>query len=391
MNPRELRQQLADLVQAMESLNSTAETEERDLTADEQTQYDQALEEAQTLRRRIARIEATGDLAGEVRGTQATRVAGAPSVNRIGRGDTAERAFAHWLRTGDDGGLRELRASNDTDMNIGTSADGGYAVPTGHYQGIIARRDEGMLATQLGVMDIPGTGTTVNVPVDAEADGEFVSTNEAAAYDRDAPALGQVQMTLVKYTKKVELSVELLEDEDSRLLDFLNNFVGRGLAKTHNSLLLTAALAGGTAALTLDAAAAVGATELPELVYTLAGEYAEGSAWVMKRASEGAIRGLSGDVFLYAPTPGGSDRGRPEIWGYPVYNSEYMPAIGAGNKSLIFGNWGFVGKREAPTMTVLRDPYTLAATGQIRFVYMFRAVYKVLQAEAIVYATHPTA
>src|SRR5512139_4085197 len=70
----------------------------------------------------------------------------APAVLKIGLGDGEERAFAHWIKTGDDGGIRELRASNDTTMNITTSADGGYAVPTGHYQGIIAKRDESMLA-----------------------------------------------------------------------------------------------------------------------------------------------------------------------------------------------------------------------------------------------------
>jgi hypothetical protein len=43
-----------------------------------------------------------------------------------------------------------MKASNDTDMNVGTSADGGYAVPTGHYNGIIARLDEAALYGKLG-------------------------------------------------------------------------------------------------------------------------------------------------------------------------------------------------------------------------------------------------
>ncbi|NIP96552.1 MAG: hypothetical protein GWO24_25210, partial [Akkermansiaceae bacterium] len=85
--------------------------------------------------------------------------------------------------------------------------DGGYAVPTGHFQGIIAKRDESSLVQALGVREIPGKGTTVNIPVDNEDDGEFVSTAESNAYDRDAPAINQVQSTLVKYTKKVDLTV----------------------------------------------------------------------------------------------------------------------------------------------------------------------------------------
>ena len=62
------------------------------------------------------------------------------------RGDDEVKAFAYFVRTGDKGAIK---ASNDTDMNVGTPADGGDAVPTGHFQGIIARRDESMLAQRL--------------------------------------------------------------------------------------------------------------------------------------------------------------------------------------------------------------------------------------------------
>jgi len=276
-------------------------------------------------------------------------------------------------------------------MNIAAPADGGYAVPTGHYQGIIARRDEDMLAPQLGVMNIPGRGTTVNVAIDNEADGEFVATTEANDFDRDAPAIDQKAMTLALYSKTIQLSYQLLEDEDSKLLQFLADFVGRGMAKTHNSLLLTEVKANGTAAKTLASASAIAAGEVPDLVYKLPGEYADGASWVMKRATEGAIRGLQGNSFLYVPNPAGSDRGRPEIWGFPVFNSEYASGIAASAKSLIFGNFRYVGMREAPGLTFLRDPYSLARKGQVQFHYYFRTVYKVLQAEAIAYATHPTA
>ena len=251
-----------------------------------------------------------------------------------------------------------------------------------------------MLANQMGVMRIPGKGLTVNVPVDAEADLAFAATLEqiddySKVYERDWPALGSVAMTLVKYTKKIALTEELLEDEDSQLLAFIANFVGRSMAATHNTLFLTELRASGTAGLTLDAAATIGATEIPELVYKLAGEYADGAAWVMARATEGLIRGLTGNPFLFNPNPAGSDRGRPEVWGFPVYNSTAASAIAASAKSLIFGNMNYVGMREGTGMTFLRDPYT--TDGIVYLKYGFRAVYKVLQAEAVQYATHPTA
>lgn len=316
----------------------------------------------------------------------------APAHNKTKPGDSEERAFEHWIRTGDDGGIKELRASNVTDMNIGTAADGGYAVPTAHYQNIIARRDEMMLANQVGVTTFTGRGTSINVPIDDEADGEFVETNEASDFDLDAPALNRVTLTKLLYSKQIQMSYQLLQDEDSNLMAFLTNFVGRGLAKTHNSLLITEALANGTASLTLDAAAAIGMAEIPELVYKQAGEYAESSVWIMKRATEGYIRGLnSANSFVYNPNPAGSDRGRPEIWGFPVYNSEKCSAIAGSAKSLIFGNFAFMGMYEDPGLTFMRDPYSLAYKGQVRLLYYFRVDYGVLQAEAIHYATHPSA
>jgi len=74
-----------------------------------------------------------------------------------------------------------------------------------------------------------------------------------------------------------------------------------------------------------------------------------------------------------------------------VHYSAKAGLTAANAKSVFFGNWNFVGKREAPGFTVLRDPYSKAANGQVVLHYYFRTVYDVLQAEAIGYGDHPTA
>jgi len=326
----------------------------------------------------------------------------APVVLKSGRGDSEVKALAAWYKRGDMGGVKHLmetdgsvslgalKASNDTDMNIGTAADGGDAVPTGHYQGIIARRNESMLANKLGIMNIPGKGTTVNVPIDNEADGEFVSTNEVAAYDRDAPAISKVAMTLVKYTKKVELSMELLEDEDSNLITFLNDFVGRGLAKTHNSLLLTEAATGTKLADFANTSIAAG--KLEEMVGNdTLDPYLDDTqsvAWIMRPSTQWAINSIVTTDRFYTGQENVPPRRGGDLLGYPVLKSVKAAAIATGQKSVFFGNWSYMGFREAPGLTVLRDPYTLAATGQVRFIYAFRAVYEILQAGAIGYGLH---
>ena len=322
-----------------------------------------------------------------------TNVEFATSVNsKTKRGDDEVKALAYFIRTGDAGAMK---ASNDTDMNVGTAGDGGNAVPTGHFQNIIARRDESMLARQLGVTLIPGKGTTVNVPLDGEADGEFVVKGEGTAFDRDAPNIGQAAMTLAKYTKKIELSVELLEDEDSRLLDFLANFVGRGMAKTHNDLLITEALANGTK--TDDfAQTAIAAGDLEQMVFDDdLSAYLDDSGsvgWIMKPSTYASVISIaSSNTRFYHANVGDTASPRPTVLGYPVFFSNKISAIGSGNKSVIFGNMSQIGYREAPGLTFLRDPYSKAGNGQVVLHYYFRTVYKVLQAEAVGYGQHATA
>lgn len=393
----ELREKRAAAVARADGLVETAAAEERDLTLEEQGQIDAALEEAENFRGQIERMEKLEAQKAQLAASAGRRAAPAkaPAVLVIPRGDSETRAWAHWVRTGDDGGIRELRASNDTTMNITTSADGGYAVPTGHYQGIIARRDEMMLATALGLRQIPGKGTTVNIPVDGEDDGEFVSTAESNAYDRDAPAIGQVQSTLVKYTKKVDLTVELLNDEDSAILAFLDDFVGRGMAKTHNSLLLTEVAANGTALKTFASATVIAVDELEPIVYSDAiSNYLDDSrsvAWVMQAAVYGEILLLDDtSIRRYGQNALGGVMG-PDLLGFPVKFSAKSGATAASTKSVYFGNWNYVGYREAPGITVIRDPYSRAAYGEVIFHYMFRCDYNVLQAEAIGYGVHPSA
>lgn len=390
MNARELRARRGEVLDQAHRLIESVEAEDRDLTEDEQSQFDGLVSEAEDLLQRAERLEKITGLTVGLRNVVSSRQA--PAHNKIGLGDNEERAFCHYLRTGDAGGL-EQRASNDTTMNITTDADGGYAVPTGHYQGIIARRDESALDMVLGVRPIPGKGTTVNVPVDGEDDGEFVSTAESNAYDRDAPALGQVAMTLTKYTKKVDLTVELLEDEDSRIMAFLVDFVGRGKAKTDNGLLLTEVAANGTALKTFASATVIAVDEPEAIVYNDALEpYLDDTgsvAWVMRRSVHGEIVLLDdANTRRYANNQMGEGK---MLLDFPVKYSYKSGATAASTKSVYFGNWNYVGKREAPGMSVIRDPYTRAAYGEVILTYMYRIDYGVLQAEAIGYGVHPSA
>lgn len=391
MNLQQMLERRAQLIASMRSELDKGDT--ADLAA-----YDALEAECKTLDEKIQRAQALEAREATLNqpATRAMKPDGkAPAQMHYGGDDrpTAEKRAVRLYVQGDEGAIREMdaqmraeaRASNNTDMNITTPADGGYLVPTGHYQGIIARANEMLLYPRLGVIEIPGLGTTVNVP-NGGAVNPFVATNESGAQDQDGAAFGQLAFTLAKFTKKMTLTDELLADEGGGLLNYLNGYVGDAYALTHNSTLVTEVMANGTS-VTLGAAAAATATDIPLLVGSVKDSYAETAMWLTKRANQFKYQALSGSDWLFAPTPNG---GPQSFWNYPVANSEYVAAIAAGAKSIAFGSFRYMGVRTTG-MTFLRDPYSRADNGEVVLRYYTRIVYKVMQAEAIVYGKHPTA
>lgn len=398
-----LVQERADLIKEQTTLFNNANQESRTLNEAEKV-LDDAIHARQT--------EIAADLAREDRRREWERTAptAAPAFNKTRRGDSFGHAFQHWMQTGDKGGLNAdgfepiqgapagvesytlWAASNATDMNTTTAADGGDWVPTGFYDQIIARRDESFLAQKLGCRLIPGIGTTVDVPVDNEADGEFVVTTQAATFDLDAPAVAKKSMTLALYSKYTDVSYQLLEDTPTNLLAFLADFVGRGMAKTHNSLLLTEVASGGTSFKTYASATVIAFGE-PEAIVADndLSPYLDDDqsiAWVMRSSTHWAIKSLvSTSARMYTI----NNDSNKVLLGYPVHYSQKAAASAASAKDIYFGNWNYVGYREAPGITFIRDPYTVAISGQVRLLWHFRTVYKTLQAEAIGYGVHPSA
>ena len=387
MNERELLAQRDALMTQARDLNTKAETEARDLTADEQATWDKLQSDIKALDGRIARSRQLAAIPGKI----------PAAIN--GRGDSFVNSLKDYFRDGEvsdelrahmNGKEVTFRASNNTDMNIGTPADGGYVDPTGLYNAVIAKRTEMSLPERLGVQVIPGKGTTINVPYDDEADGEFVIAGEGSGFDQDAPALGQAAMTLVKYTKYLTLSIELIEDEDAGLMPFLTNWIARAQAKTLNQLLLAEVASAGTSFKTTASATAIAAGELEAVVYNdTIGDFLDDSgsvAWVMRPSIFGKIKSITGNPRLY----GDFADDRRTVLEYPVHFSNKSGLATAGLKSAYFGNWNFVGWRMPGGFSLLRDPYSAASTGQVKLWLNFRTVFKVLQPSAIGYLIQHT-
>jgi len=283
---------------------------------------------------------------------------------------------------------------NDTIMNASVAADGKNAIPIGFSGQIAARRNEIRLADKLGVRMVPGVGTTVNFPYEGGDPNAFDTTaeqNDAHEnnYTRDAAVILNKAFTLVKKTKKLELTEELLADEDANLMGFIADHIGRAMGVSHNALLLAEVAANGTLLKSFASASAIAFGEIEDIMYNDVLSYYldDGGSvnWVMRPSTLGNIRSITGDARQYAPP---STDGRRTLGEYPVYFSNQASASAASAKDVYFGNWYYVGMREDPALSLIRDPYTV--DGMVLLKYSFRTVYGVLIAGAIGYGQHPT-
>ena len=377
-------------------------------TPETRAQVDALLAEADAIK---------GDIEREERLLAMINAKAAPAFNKTKQGDDETRAMAAYVRTGDKGAVADLmerdergqlsltlrlptpaeqRAVVDSTMNITTAADGKNIVPIGFVNDVVTRRNEIMLAPRLGVRRVPGKGTTVNYPVEGADPEDFAATNEQSdahdvAYERDAGVTNLKAFTLAKKTRKIDLTEELMEDNDIDLMAYISDRMGRQIAGTHNAMLLTEVAANGTAFDTFASATAIAFGEPENIVYhdTLAYYMDDGGsiAWVMRPSTFGAITQLKGDARQYAETPAGSFA--RSLLGYEVLYSNKAAATAASAKDVYFGNWYYVGYREAPELRMIVDPYSV--DGLVVLKYSFRAVYGVLQAGAIGYGVHPSA
>ena len=131
-------------------------------------------------------------------------------------------------------------------------------------------------------------------------------------------------------------------------------------------------------------AAAITADGLLSLKYGIKTAYARNASFALNRSTMGAIRRLKDGNGQYLWMPGIA-MGRPNtIDGDPYVECPDMPNVQAGAFPVAYGDF-----RKAYTMadrvqmTLLRDPYTQATSGNVRFLFRRRFGGQVVLAEAI--------
>ena len=139
----------------------------------------------------------------------------------------------------------------------------------------------------------------------------------------------------------------------------------------------------GAAAITLD--------ELMDLFYSLKSPYRRKGVFLMSDSTVKAIRKLKDSTGQYLWQPSIKENTPDTILSRPIYTSVFMPEIGAGKKSIAFGDFDYywIADRQGRTFKRLDELY--AKNDQVGFLGTQRVDAKVILGEAIKILQHKSA
>ena len=291
------------------------------------------------------------------------------------------QAFKHWVRTGQTnyytkGNEQDWSSTKTNALNETTTTEGGILVPEGLYTSIIAKRDEMSIIRSNGAMVIQTNLDTVQVPVE-NARMTTAIVAESGSYVAAEPTFTSNVVPIYKFGNQLRLTDELVADEQTNIMGYLANGLGRAFGLMENQYCIAGTgssqpkglLTGGTAAITAASTTAITAAELISLYHALPEPYTTNPSEVVfmtRNATLGALRALaSSSVFTFNLQPQG-DQGAQQLYGHKVAVSGYMQAPTTGLKSLLVTNLaaGYI-MIERAGMVMQRNPYLLQATGQV--------------------------
>ena len=115
-----------------------------------------------------------------------------------------------------------------------------------------------------------------------------------------------------------------------------------------------------TANVVTTAGTSIAADDIVNLVYKLKRPYRKNAAFIMNDAAIAAIRKLKDMNQAYMWQPSYSDGGEPDrLLGYPIYTSQFAPALEAGKAVIAFGDFSYyqIADRGTRSLYQLKELY----------------------------------
>lgn len=382
----EMREKRARLWNTMEGFLDTHRNDKGVLSAEDDATYSSMEKDLNDLSNEIRRMERKDAIEAELSKPVGKPLTGMPEKpNAEEKKGRASNAYK------EDFG-RHLRGKTPIHnvLSESTDADGGYLVPEEFERQIISGLDEANVIRSIA--KVITTHHDRKIPV-AVGHSAATWTAENAAFAESNPTFGQKQIDAFKLTDLIRVSVELLQDSEFDLEEYIAGEFSRafGIAEEEAFCVGTGTnqptgiftAGGGTVGVTAASATAVTVDEIISLVYALKSPYRRNAKFLMNDATVSLLRKLKDNngAYLWQPSV---QAGQPDkLLGYELYTSPYVPAVEAGAYAIAFGDFRnyWIGDRAGRTVQRLNELY--ATNGQIGYVATERVDGKVILPEGI--------
>jgi HK97 family phage major capsid protein len=372
---------------AAKSLLDAAAAEKRDLTAEEQAQYDrinedidarsQKIEDLRAAEMRAKDIEASMIDAPEVREVAAARRGSDfDTLRKLVSGEIRSATFER----------RDLNKSDDSSL-----------LPQTFYDVLqeklvtVGPMLDGSVVTLLNT----ATGEDIKVPVESTRP-LGTAINEGTTIVALDPTFTSLTLKAQKVAALTIVSREILTDSGIDIPSYLARTLGTSVGIKANNLLtvgtgtneangiVTAAGSGITGSTAVSGA--FSADNLIDLAHSVDGAYVRlGAGFMMRRTSMGALRKLKDTAgnYLYVPA---ATVGAPDVFmGFPIIENPDVAATALGAKSVLFGWFGSYHVRQVGGIEIARSDDAYFESDEIGFRVTLRLWGDLGQADAVKY------
>ncbi len=288
-----------------------------------------------------------------------------------------QKAFAAYLRSGDDDALRGLSLEGKA-MSSSVSAEGGYLIDPQTADTI-----KSVLRSNSSVRAIANVVTvdaaSFDVLIDHTEMGAGWASEAGASAETDTPQIDRITIPLHELSAMPKATQRLLDDSAFDIEGWLAARIAAKFARSEAASFVSGdgvdkpkgflsypkvdndVWAWGNIGYVVTGASGsiVDGDPVIELVYALGAEYRAGASFVMNSKTAGTIRKLkdADGRFLWSD---GLAAGEPaRLMGYPVLIAEDMPDIGADTTPIAFGDFeaGYT-VADRSDLRILRDPFS---------------------------------
>lgn len=387
----ELREKRAKAWEAAKSFLDSKRGADGLLGAEDVAAYEKMEADVVNLGKEIDRLERQAALDAELSLPVNTPITGKPAAlsadSSVGRA-SAEYRRSFW------NAMRSKMPSHEVmnALQVGTDSEGGFLVPDEFERTLVEALEEQNIFRTLAHVIQTSSGDR-KIPVVASK-GTASWVDEEGAIPESDDGFGQVSIGAYKLGTMIKVSEELLGDSVFDLEAYVSREFARRIGNKEEEAFFTgdgtgkplgvlADNGGAEIGVTAAAAGAFTADEVFDLFYSLKAPYRKNAVFLMNDASVKALRKLKDSNGQYLWQPSLTAAAPDTLLGRPVYTSAFMPALEAGEKSVLFGDLSYYWVADRQGRSFRRLGELFAPTGQVGFLATQRVDGKLILPEAV--------